>query len=147
VASEKVARHQDPADNRFGKVTGPELVGHHRGDFVPKVRAELFMDALVADDRKLLGAWGEIKQDGVAILSRAHPELLETACRATDDVIGAHMASGDKHADLARGPAFRLLNRLNNRSLVELVEKVVSSHCCPTIFRWRLHHQSSHRRR
>ena len=105
------------------------------------------MDALIADDRKLLRAWSEIKQDGVAIPSRAHPELLETACRATDDVICLDVTSGDKDTDLAGGPAFRLLNSLNNRSLVELTEKIVSSHSCSTIFRWLLHHQSSHRHR
>ena len=147
MASKKVAGHPDAGDDRFGETTGLELVGHHRGEFVPEVGAEFFMDALIADNRKLLRAWSEIKQDGVAIPSRAHPELLETACRATDDLICPDVTSGDKDTDLAGGPAFRLLNSLNNRSLVELPEKVVSSHCCPTIFRWRLHHQSSHRRR
>ena len=87
MAGEKVARHRDAADDRFGETTGPELLGHHRGNFVPKLGAEFFIDALVADDSKLLGARRKIKQDGVAIPSAAHPELLETACRAAEDVI------------------------------------------------------------
>ena len=147
MASEKVAGHRDAGDDRFGETPGLELVGHYRGDFVPKVGAKFFMDALIADNRKLLGAWSEIKQDGVAIVGRAHPELFETACRATDNVICLDVTSGDKDTDLAGGPAFRLPNSLHNRSLVEVTEKVVRSHCCPTIFRWRLHHQSSRRRR
>ena len=36
-----------------------------------------------------------------------------------------NLTSGDKDTDLAGGPAFGLLNRLNNRSLVELAEEVV----------------------
>ena len=114
---------------------------------MPEVGAEFFMDAFVADNGKLLRAWSEIKQDGVAIPSRAHPELLETACRATDDLICPNLTSGDKDTDFAGGPAFGLLNRLNNRGLVELAEEVVRSHCCPTISRWRLPHRSSRRRR
>ena len=102
---------------------------------LPKFGAEFFIDALVSDDSKLLGARRKVEQDGVAILGGAHPELLETACRAAGDVITVDITSGDKDADLAGGPAFRLLNGLNNCSLVKLAEKIVSSHGRTTIFR------------
>ena len=147
MASQKVAGHRDAADHRFSETTGPKFAGHRRGDFFPEVRAEFFMDALVADDCKLLGAWRQIEQDGVAVLSGAHAEFFKTAGRAIDNGISVDVASGDKHADLPGRPAFRLLNGLNDRSLVELVEEVVSSHCCPTICRWRLRHRSCPRRR
>jgi hypothetical protein len=147
VASQKVAGHLDAADHRFSEPTGPEFASHCRGDFFPVVCAEFLMNALVADDRKLLGTWREIEQDGVTILSGAHAELFKTAGRAIDDRISVDVASGDKHADLPGRPAFRLLNGLNDRSLVELAEEVVSSHCCSTICRSPLRHRSCPRHR
>ena len=147
MAGEKVACHRDAGDDRFGETTGPELLGHHRGDFVPKLGAEFFIDALVADDSKLLGARRKIKQNGVAVPSPANRELLETACRAAENGITVDITSGDKDADLAGGPAFCLLNGLNNRSLVKLSEKIVSSHGRTTIFRSPLHLRSCRRHR
>ena len=147
MVGEKIARHRDAADDRFGETTGSELIGHFGGDLLPQVAAEFFMDAFVADDGKLLRPRREIKQDRVAILSGAHPELLETARRAIDDLISLNLTSGDKDTDFAGCPAFGLLNRLNNRGFVQLAKEVMRFHGCTTISRWRRHHRSFRRHR
>jgi hypothetical protein len=144
---EKIARHRDAADDRFGETTGSEFVGHFGDDLLPQVAAEFFMDALVADDGKLLRPGRKIKQDRVAILSGAHPELLETARRAIDDVTGLNLTSGDKDTDFAGRPAFRLLNRLSNRGFVQLAKEIMRFHGCTTISRWPRHHRSFRRHR
>ena len=118
MAGEKIARPRNAADNGVGETTCPELVGHHRCDFVPKLVAEFFVDALVSDDGKLLGARREIKQDRVVLLSGVHPELLEATYGASDHVISAHVTSGDEDTDLAGRLAFGPLNCLNHCSVV-----------------------------
>jgi hypothetical protein len=144
---EKIARHRDAADDRFGETTRSELIGHFGGDLLPQVAAEFFMDAFVADDGKLLRPRREIKQDRVAILSGAHPELLEAARRAIDDLISSNLTSGDKDTDFAGCPPFGLLNRLNNRGFVQLAKEVMRFHDCTTISRWRRPHRSFRRHR
>ena len=119
MASEKVACHRDAADDRFGVAANSKLVGHDRRDFLPMVGAKFFINSLAADDCELLGAWRKVKQDGVSLLSAAHTEFLETIGRAIDDLISVDVTSGDEDTDFARRPTLRLLNGLNDRSLVE----------------------------
>ena len=122
-----------------------EMFPHCVDQSLPKLFAALFVDRLIADDRKLVRARRHENEDGIAFRRFVHSEPMKFFLRG-NKWIDIQFAALNENANLAGSFRFGLADRLHDPIVLEFAEKFFRSHRV-TSCRLSRHHQNFRRRR
>lgn len=114
-------------DDRIREPFRPEVFAHFRHNPFPQFIAAMFVNAFIAEDRKLVNPRRDKNQHPVTRFRLLHTEPLKSVLRRRQDVL-LEFASLNINPDLAGSPLFRIANGLNNPIMIEPADEFLGSH-------------------
>jgi len=128
MARQELARFLDRFHEGIREILISEMGPHLLDELLPESIATFLVNAFIPNHRKLSRARGHINQDRVALISRLHPQLLEPLSRMIEGV-AVQFSSLHVDPNLAGGLGFGPFDRSNDAIVIELLEKILGSHC------------------